>query len=130
MVRSLIPRYAVCDRPRAKPTDVVKKNMHVAGSVLLLLADLYDSETHQTEQTMAQSAVDSIFSSLRHLSKSWAIAGQALSALENMRAEYAVGTDSSQSLDLDSFFEEELRMAFSSFTDMPDPFGLDQMFMN
>jgi hypothetical protein len=104
--------------------------MHVAGSVLLLLADLYDSETHQTERTMAQSAVDSIFSSLRHLSKSWAIAGQALSALENMRAEYAAGTDSSQSLDLDSFFEEELRMAFSSFTDMPDPFGLDQMFMN
>ncbi|OCF55046.1 hypothetical protein L486_07156 [Kwoniella mangroviensis CBS 10435] len=70
------------------------KNLHVAGSFfILLLADLYDQPDKLVQRRQAEEGLDHVVSYLNLLAGSWAIASQALEAIQKMRHEYAVNTD-------------------------------------
>lgn len=95
--------------------------MHVAASLLVIvLADLYDQKDRESDLSQAQCALDTITTCLTKLTESWAIARQALRAVEAMRSEYAVGETNSEPFDVDEFFREVSKIDFSSMWDLKD----------
>jgi hypothetical protein len=72
-----------------------RKNLYVAGSVLvLILADLFDQDGKATQRETAHRSLDEVVSLLSVLAESWGCARQALNALNALKPEYGVGSES------------------------------------